>query len=327
MTKTTESTTKSTTESTVDYETYDQTDFVESEQINKTSNKKKTVKEPVPDVADEDIAEIKPEFASYEDACKEEKIIQARMKKDAARLVYIAKEKDKAHSKTAKEAKKKTRRVNTDPNKKPAGFETPTLIPERFYNFISTGLSQNKFSEEKTKELVEKNLQPDSMIPRSIITRMVYDYTKTQQLYIDKDDNKREIDADSAIRILFAMKEEEKIEFFNFQTLLCRLFPPKEKKEKKSKKSKNKKQTTIVETKKITKEKTKVNKEEVNEEEVNEEEVGEEEGGEEVNEEEGVEEGGEEEEVGEEEVDEEEEDEELEVPVKTNGKKKTSAKI
>ena len=103
-----------------------------------------------------------------------------QIKKLYSRLTYLEKEGDKFHSKTAKEAKKKNKRANPDPNKKPAGFETPTLIPERFFKFVSGALKKKKFSEDKTKELEEKDLKADSMIPRSFVTRMVYDYIKSQ---------------------------------------------------------------------------------------------------------------------------------------------------
>ena len=116
-----------------------------------------------------------------------------------------------------------------------------------------------KISEEKTKELEEKNLLEDSMIPRSIVTRMVYDYIKHLNLYEENaDQNKRFIKPDEAIKSLFSMEvvpvrrnkdgvvvkvgenlvkdqseskddklsnELEPIGFFNFQTFVCRLFP------------------------------------------------------------------------------------------------------
>jgi hypothetical protein len=190
-------------------------------------------KEPVPEVAEEDVAENKSEFETYEEVSKEKKEVMAQIKKLYSRLTYLEKEGDKFHSKTAKEAKKKNKRSNPDPNKKPAGFETPTPIPEKFFKFVTSGLKKKKFSEEKTKELEEKDLKADSMIPRSFVTRMVYDYIKHLNLYKEtENDNKRYINPDSAIKELFSMEDEEEIGFFNFQTYVCRLFPKKEKKSK-----------------------------------------------------------------------------------------------
>lgn len=190
-------------------------------------------KEPVPEAAEEDVAENKSEFESYEEVAKEKKDIMVQIKKLYSRLTYLEKEGDKFHSKTAKEAKKKNKRANPDPNKKAAGFETPTPIPEKFFKFVTTGLKKKKFSEEKTKELEEKDLKADSMIPRSFVTRMAYDYIKHQNLYKEtENDNKRFINPDAAIKELFAMEDDEEIGFFNFQKYVCRLFPKKDKKDK-----------------------------------------------------------------------------------------------
>jgi hypothetical protein len=236
---------------------------VEYEEIEHTSKNLKE-KEPVPENSQEDIAENKSEFESYEEVAKARKEELTKIKQSYARLAFLEKEADRFHAKTAKEVKKKNKRVNIDPNKKPAGFETPVLIPEKFFKFITNGLKNNKFSEEKTKELEEKNLQEDSMIPRSIVTRMVYDYIKHLNLYEENaDQNKRFIKPDDAIKTLFSMKavpvrrnkdglvvkvsetlvkdqseskddttteELEPIGFFNFQTFVCRLFPKASKK-------------------------------------------------------------------------------------------------
>jgi len=190
-------------------------------------------KEPVPEAAEEDVAENKSEFESYEEVAKEKKDIMTQIKKLYSRLTYLEKEGDKFHSKTAKEAKKKNKRANPDPNKKAAGFETPTPIPEKFFKFVTTALKKKKFSEEKTKELEEKDLKAESMIPRSFVTRMVYDYIKHQNLYKEtENDNKRYINPDAAVKELFTMEDNEEIGFFNFQTYVCRLFPKKDKKAK-----------------------------------------------------------------------------------------------
>ena len=197
-------------------------------------------KEPVPEsFSGQDVAENKSEFETYEQISKAMKENYAEIKKLNAKSLYLHKEADKFHAKTAKEARKKNRRNNSDPNKKPSGFETPVLIPDNFFKFISNGLKKNKFSEQKTEELKEKNYKADSMIPRSIVTRMVYDYVKTQQLYEDiidenTDQNKRSIKPDEAIKTLFSMTEDEEIGFFNFQTYVCRLFPKIDKSKKTS---------------------------------------------------------------------------------------------
>ena len=234
-----------------------------SQPVEQTKSKTKAVKEPVPETAQQDIAENKAEFETYEEVANARSEILAAIKKYNARLTFLDKEANRLHSKVAKEAKKKNKRVNTDPNKKPAGFDVPVLIPEKFYKFLTTGLKKNKFSEEKTTELTEKNIQSDSLIARSFVTKMVYDYIKHCNLYEENaDQNKRFIKPDEAIKSLFSMEvvpvtrnkkseivkvgdtlqknqteskddkvsdELEPIGFFNFQTYVCRLFPKKAK--------------------------------------------------------------------------------------------------
>ena len=231
--------------------------------IEQTKSKTKAVKEPVPETAQQDVAENKAEFETYEEVANARSEILAAIKKYNARLTFLDKEANRLHSKVAKEAIKKNKRVNTDPNKKPAGFDVPVLIPEKFYKFLTTGLKKNKFSEEKTTELTEKNIQSDSLIARSFVTKMVYDYIKHCNLYEENaDQNKRFIKPDEAIKSLFSMQvvpvtrnkkseivkvgdtlqknqteskddkvsdELEPIGFFNFQTYVCRLFPKKAK--------------------------------------------------------------------------------------------------
>jgi hypothetical protein len=231
--------------------------------VEQTKSKTKAIKEPVPETVQQDIAENKAEFETYEEVANARSEILAAIKKYNARLTFLDKEANRLHSKVAKEAKKKNKRVNTDPNKKPAGFDVPVLIPEKFYKFLTTGLKKNKFSEEKTTELTEKNIQSDSLIARSFVTKMVYDYIKHCNLYEENaDQNKRFIKPDEAIKSLFSMEvvpvtrnkkgdivkvgetlqknqteskddkvgdELEPIGFFNFQTYVCRLFPKKAK--------------------------------------------------------------------------------------------------
>lgn len=185
--------------------------------------------EPLPD-SNEDVAEIKAEFASYDEVAKKIKELDSEIISMMREKVRLQKEADRFHAKTAKEAKSKNKRKNTDVNRKPSGFETPVLIPEKFFKFITNGLTKAKFSEERTKELEELDLQSDSKISRSLVTKMAYDYIKHLNLYEDNEvEDKRFIKPDEQIKKLFSMVDGEKIEFKNFQTYVSRLFPKKQK--------------------------------------------------------------------------------------------------
>ena len=186
-----------------------------------------STKEPIPESNVGDIAEHKAEFASYDEAAKRIKELDSEIIGLMREKVRIQKEADKLHAKTAKEAKSKHKRKPSDPNRKPSGFETAVLIPEKFYDFVTYGLENSKFSEEKTTHLEELDLQPDSKISRSIVTSVAYNYIKNLNLYEETD--KRFIKPDEQIKTLFSMEADEKIEFKNFQTYVSRLFPKKQK--------------------------------------------------------------------------------------------------
>lgn len=184
------------------------------------------LKEPMPDSNLENIAENKSEFASYDEVSKAIKELDIEIMIKMRRRVALQLEANRFHNKTAKEAKKKNKRVNSDPDRKASGFDTLVQIPEKFLTFAMEGLHSGKFSEEKMKELQDLNLQPNTNIARSLVTKMAWDYIKINQLYEESENNnKRFIAADANIKLLFSMTADEKINFYNFQKYVSRLFP------------------------------------------------------------------------------------------------------
>jgi len=200
---------------------------MESEQIQEELT---SGKEPLPENSQENIAENKSQYNSYEEVIKVIRELQSEINSRFKQINSLQKEADKFHSKTVKEAKKKHKRSSSfDANRKPSGFEAPVQIPEKFYEFVRYGLDNNRFTEEKTKDLIEKDLSLESKIPRSLVTKIAYDYIKNLDLYSDNKEDKRKILPDEHIRQLFDIKEDETIEFSNFQTYVSRLFPKKQK--------------------------------------------------------------------------------------------------
>ena len=190
-------------------------------------------KEPLPENTQEDIAEVK--YETYEDFSKKIKSRLLECFNTIKEITHLMKDADKSHAKTAKEVKKKQKRNKSDVNRKPSGFESPVLIPSKFYDFIKYGLEHNKFSEEKTKDLVEQDLNLESKISRSLVTKIAYDYIKNSNLYIEEtkdgeNQGRRLIAPDEEIKKLFSIVEEDDpIGFFNFQKFVSRLFPKKQK--------------------------------------------------------------------------------------------------
>ena len=74
---------------------------------------------------------------------------------------------------------------------------------------------------------IEFNEQPwgvdvGSSLPRTILTKMVYDYVKTNNLQDPAD--KRRIFPDDNIKKLFHLKDSDELHFSNFQTYMKRLY-------------------------------------------------------------------------------------------------------
>ena len=184
--------------------------------------------EPLPN-SNEDVAEIKAEFASYDEVTKRIKEIDSEVISLMREKVRLQKEADRFYSKTAKEAKSKNKKKNTDANRKLTGFGIKVLIPDKFFKFIKYGLTNNLFTQDKTTFVNTLNLHSDSLVNRTFFTGVVYDYINNLNLHPGND--RRIIKPDEHIKELFTMTDTEVeayINFQNFQTYTSRLFPKKQ---------------------------------------------------------------------------------------------------
>merc|ERR1711998_630007 len=64
--------------------------------------------------------------------------------------------------------------------------------------------------------------EQDQELPRTMLTKMVYDYVKEKGLQDPED--KRKIHPDAEIKKLFHLKEGDELHFNNFQTYMKRLY-------------------------------------------------------------------------------------------------------
>ena len=120
------------------------------------------------------------------------------------RLNQLYKELERAHKREVRSARKTRKSSRSNGEKKdPSGFNKPQLVPVEFYE------------------------QPwgctaDQELPRTVLTKMVYDYIKENSLQAEHD--KRVINPDTTLRKLFHLKESDTLEFKNFQTYMARLY-------------------------------------------------------------------------------------------------------
>ena len=111
---------------------------------------------------------------------------------------------EKSHKRTVKTARKSRKKTSSSNDKKePSGFQKPQPVPVEFYD------------------------QPwgctaDQELPRTVLTKMVYDYIKENKLQEEED--KRVIKPDETLRTLFHINEGDRLEFKNFQTYMAKLY-------------------------------------------------------------------------------------------------------
>jgi chromatin remodeling complex protein RSC6 len=116
----------------------------------------------------------------------------------------LYKELEKSHKVEMKEASK--RKKSKDPNaekRDPSGFNAKQPVPPEF--------CEQPWGCESDQEL-----------PRTMLTKMVYDYVKEENLQDPSD--KRRIFPNEVLKKLFHLKDTDELHFNNFQTYMKRLY-------------------------------------------------------------------------------------------------------
>jgi len=120
------------------------------------------------------------------------------------KLNQLYKELERAHKREIRAARKSRKSSRASGEKKdPSGFNKPQLVPVEFY--------EQPWGCDESQEL-----------PRTVLTKMVYDYIKENQLQEEHD--KRVIKPDHTLKKLFHLKDTDTLEFKNFQTYMARLY-------------------------------------------------------------------------------------------------------
>ena len=101
-----------------------------------------------------------------------------------------------------KKMKKRVKR-NVDPNKPPSGFAKPGPISDELRKFLG--------------------LNKDELIARTEVTKKITEYCKKHDLQVEED--KRNINADKALKKLLRLQDDEKLTFFNLQKFMKIHYP------------------------------------------------------------------------------------------------------
>lgn len=116
----------------------------------------------------------------------------------------LYKELDKAHKVEMKDASKRKKKDSSSTEKRdPSGFNAKQPVPPEFCE-------------------QPWGCEPDQELPRTMLTKMVYDYVKEENLQDPSD--KRRIFPNEVLRKLFHLKETDELHFNNFQTYMKRLY-------------------------------------------------------------------------------------------------------
>ena len=104
-----------------------------------------------------------------------------------------------------KKMKGRAKRV-VDPNKPPSGFAKPGPVSDELRAFLKLG--------------------PDELIARTEVTKKITEYCKANNL--QKAEDKRTINVDSALKKLLRLKKGDELTFFNLQKYMKVHYPNKD---------------------------------------------------------------------------------------------------
>lgn len=112
---------------------------------------------------------------------------------------------EKSHKREVKDARKNRRNKGSKKREVKSGFNKPTPVPEDVAKMF--------------------DIEPGTLLARTVITKMIYQYIKDNGLQNVED--KRVIYPDSQIRKLFQLSKTDQLTFKNFQTHMKKLYPKK----------------------------------------------------------------------------------------------------
>lgn len=137
------------------------------------------------------------EILSEVDGLNNELIAMGRKMKQLLKTV------EKQHKVELKDASKRKKKSSNGEKRDPSGFNAKCPVPVEF--------CEQPWGCDHGQEL-----------PRTVLTKMVYDYIKNENLQNPSD--KRKINPNSTLKTLFHLKDGDELHFSNFQTYMKRLY-------------------------------------------------------------------------------------------------------
>merc|ERR1719231_1456942 len=155
--------------------------------------------------SDNEIKEIsnESEIRTSKEIFAEKEKLQSEMTLAARKMKALDKELEKTVKIEIKEASKRKKKTSSSDKRGPSGFNAKQSVPIEF-----------------TKQ--PWGADPDAELPRTTLTKMVYDYVKENKLQDPED--KRRIFPDDSLKELFHLNDGDELHFNNFQTYMKRLY-------------------------------------------------------------------------------------------------------
>jgi hypothetical protein len=159
------------------------------------------------------------------------------LESDLKTVKILAKEIKKNYNTDLKKNSKKTKKTESNGDKKTSGITEPKVLPPNVYEFIKYALTNKKLAEDfvnKNNDIFG-NFTNETLVARTKVNSIIHTYIKTNNLYADEE--KRSVyKPDKKLKELFEMKNEEELNLKNIQTFLKRAYDKFKSDDKKQKK-------------------------------------------------------------------------------------------
>jgi hypothetical protein len=148
-----------------------------------------------------------------------------------------------------KNGTKKTKKTESNGDKKTYGITEPKVLPPNVYEFINYALTNKKLSEDfiNNNNDIFENFTKDTLVARTKVNSIIHNYIKSNNLYVDEVNKRSEYAPDEKLKELLEMKDKEELNLKNIQTFLKRAYDKFKSDDQKKNNKKQKKEESEIE--------------------------------------------------------------------------------
>jgi hypothetical protein len=148
-----------------------------------------------------------------------------------------------------KNGTKKTKKTESNGDKKTYGITEPKVLPPNVYEFIKYALTNKKLAEDfiNNNNDIFEDFTKDTLVARTKVNSIIHNYIKSNNLYVDEVNKRSEYAPDEKLKELFEMKDKEDLNLKNIQTFLKRAYDKFKSDDQKKINKKQKKEESEIE--------------------------------------------------------------------------------